>query len=174
MRLQIKLTKGNNMATNNRFDSGYDLMVKGYRRVINGKLEDEIILSEDESFSIEPNETILATTGVHIKLPNPVEISEGVFEVLEAQLRPRSGMSLKTDTNIKLGTIDNQYVGDIGLIFHNEANYTQFFKKDDRLGQLVFNKVIKFMNSAIDVVEELSDTDRGANGFGSSGIGSGK
>ena len=171
MRLQVKLTKGENLVTNNVFDSGYDLMVKGYKKVVNGKLWDEHILSDDETFSIEPNETILATTGVHIKLPSPVEISKGVFEVLEAQLRPRSGMSLKTDTNVKLGTVDNTYVGEIGIIFHNEANHTQFFKKNDRLGQLVFNKVVKFTNESIDIVEELSDTDRGANGFGSSGLG---
>lgn len=170
MKLQVKLTKGNNLITNNKFDSGYDLMAKGIRRVVNGELQPEHILDDNEVFQLAPNETILATTGVHIKLPTPVKISEGVLEVIEAQLRPRSGMSLKTDTNIKLGTIDNEYTGDIGLIFHNESSHTQFFKKDDRLGQLVFNKIIKFMEGSIDIVDELSDTNRGANGFGSSGI----
>ena len=43
------------------------------------------------------------------------------------------------------------------------------FKKDDRLGQLVFVKIIKFMPESIIYVDELSDTDRGNNGFGSSG-----
>ena len=37
MKLQVKLTKGNNLITNNKFDSGYDLMAKGIRRVVNGE-----------------------------------------------------------------------------------------------------------------------------------------
>ena len=51
----------------------------------------------------------------------------------------------------------------------NESNQPQTFKKDDRLGQLVFVKIIKFMPESIIYVDELSDTDRGNNGFGSSG-----
>ena len=170
MKLQVKLTKGNNLITNNKFDSGYDLMAKGIRRVINGELQPEHILDDNEIFQLSPNETVLITTGVHIAPPNPVEISDGVYEVIEAQLRGRSGMSLKTDTKVKLGTIDNTYTSDIGVIFHNESNQPQTFKKDDRLGQLVFNKVIKFMPEAIIYVDELNETDRGNNGFGSSGV----
>ena len=78
-------------------------------------------------------------------------------------------MSLKTDTNVKLGTIDNTYTADVGIIFHNESNQPQTFKKDDRLGQLVFVKIIKFMPESIIYVDKLSDTDRGNNGFGASG-----
>ena len=170
MKLQVKLTKGANLETNNPFDSGYDLKAKGVRRVLNGELQKEQLLDSDDIILLEPNETVLITTGVHIVPPNPVEISEGVFEVIEAQLRGRSGMSLKTDTNVKLGTIDNTYRADVGIIFHNESTEVQHFKKDDRLGQLVFNKIIKFMPNAIEFVEELDETDRGTNGFGSSGV----
>lgn len=170
MKLQVKLTKGENFKTNNKFDSGYDLMAKGIKRVVNGKLEEsEKIFIDGEMFQLMPNETVLITTGVHIASPSPVEISDGVFEVIEAQLRGRSGMSLKTDTNVKLGTIDNTYTADVGIIFHNESNQPQTFKKDDRLGQLVFVKIIKFMPESIIYVDELNDTDRGNNGFGASG-----
>ena len=169
MKLQVKLTKGENFKTNNKFDSGYDLMAKGIRRVVNGELQPEYIFDNNELFQLMPNETVLITTGVHIAQPSPVEISDGVFEVIEAQLRGRSGMSLKTDTNVKLGTIDNTYTADVGIIFHNESNQPQTFKKDDRLGQLVFVKIIKFMPESIIYVDKLSDTDRGNNGFGASG-----
>lgn len=170
MKLQVKLTKGENFKTNNKFDSGYDLMAKGIKRVVNGKLEEsEKIFIDGEMFQLMPNETVLITTGVHIAPPSPVEISDGVFEVIEAQLRGRSGMSLKTDTNVKLGTIDNTYTADVGIIFHNESNQPQTFKKDDRLGQLVFVRIIKFMPESIIYVDKLSDTDRGNNGFGASG-----
>ena len=170
MRLQVKLTKGENLVTNNPFDSGSDLKVKGYNRVENGKLLQEVWLEEDETFMIQPNETLLLKTGVHLGLPEPIEISKGVYRVVEFQIRGRSGLSLKSDTNVKLGTGDNEYLSDCGVIFHNESNHPQTFRKDDRLGQLVINEVIKFMPETIDYVDEITkESDRGHDGFGKSG-----
>lgn len=171
MRLQVKLTKGENLVTNNKFDSGYDLMVKGYSRVINGELQPETWLEKDETFMVLPNETLLLKTGVHLGIPEPTEVSKGVYRVIEFQIRGRSGLSLKSDTNVKLGTGDNSFLNDCGVIFKNESNQPKVFKKDDRLGQLVFNEVIKFMPEAIDYVDEIiKSSDRGLNGFGHSGV----
>ena len=103
MKLQVKLTKGNNLITNNKFDSGYDLMAKGIRRVINGELQPEHILDDNEIFQLSPNETVLITdkvekTEIHdniimypkskgiaqfVVLPVPkVEIEEVDFETI--------------------------------------------------------------------------------------------
>jgi dUTP pyrophosphatase len=171
MKLKVKLTKGKNMMMHNKFDSGYDLLAKGVRRVKNRKLQDEMILEDGDTFTITPNETVLITTGVHLDLPEPEMIKVGVYRVIEAQLRGRSGMSLKTDTNVKLGTIDNEYTGEVGIIFHNESNQPQTFKKDDAIAQLVFNEIIKF--TELEYVDYLSEKDRGDKGFGSTGINKG-
>ncbi len=53
MKLQVKLTKGENFKTNNKFDSGYDLMAKGIRRVVNGELQPEYILDNNELFQLK-------------------------------------------------------------------------------------------------------------------------
>ncbi len=171
MRLQVKLTRGKNLITNNDFDSGYDLMVKGYSRVENKNVKPEVWLEDNETFMVYPNETILLKTGVHLGMPEPIEIYKDVYKIIEFQIRGRSGMSLKFGTNVKLGTGDNIFLGDCGIIFHNESTEPQVFKKDDRLGQLVFNEVIKFMDGAIDYVDDIvKNSDRGNSGFGDSGI----
>ena len=86
-------------------------------------------------------------------------------------MRGRSGMSLKTDTTVKLGTGDNDYLSDCGVIFKSDSNEPLVFKKNDRLGQLVFNEIIKFMPEAIEYVEAIDKKSyRGTNGFGSSGV----
>jgi dUTP pyrophosphatase len=110
-----------------------------------------------EGFTLRPHQRILIKTGLHIELP----------EDTEAQLRPKSGLAIKNGIVAQLGTIDEDYHGDIGIILLNtsEDNFTIF--KDDRLGQLVFANVVKY---DLNIVDKLSETMRGENGFGSTGI----
>lgn len=110
-------------------------------------------------------------TGIAIELP--VEY--------EAEIRPRSGISLngvlaydgfmgRMDNfkcTIIQGTIDSNYRGEIGIIFRNETMCDIAIKKHTKLAQMKINYVpeVEFVE-----VEELSESNRGENGFGSSGI----
>lgn len=84
-------------------------------------------------------------------------------------------MSLKYNTQVKLGTIDPTYLGDCGVIFRNDSDMPQYFTKDDAIAQIVFNEVVKFSENNIKYVDEFSETGskRGENGFGHTGTNKG-
>lgn len=147
------------------FDAGFDLVAV-------------------EEVVIEPGETKLVRTGLAISLPPGYEL----------QVRPRSGISLRTKLRVALGTVDSGYRGEIGVIIDNTLNYndltvgcalkvggglellsegyevplgTYIIRKGDRIAQAV----IKPVEQAHFVeVDELDETERGENGFGSSGV----
>lgn len=115
-----------------------------------------------EEVTLRPGETKLVKTGIAVELPPGTEL----------QVRPRSGMSLKTPLNIRNspGTVDNGYRGDVGVICHclmNAKNESVVIKKGDRIAQGVVMPVIR---CEIEEVESLSDTARGADGYGSTGV----
>lgn len=172
--IQIKTTHGGKIQRANKFDSGFDVFCLGYRSVLeNNILSDEEWFDENKSLNdivnLKPNETIMLLTGIQIHLPEPIETKEGYF-ALEIQARPRSGLSLKQNTNVKFGTIDNPYQGVIGIIFKNESDKTFIINKNDKIAQLVFNEVFIPKGSYIEQVENFNkSTSRGENGFGSSG-----
>lgn len=115
-------------------------------------------LASTESVTIVPGETKLISTG----------LSFGIPEGYEMQVRPRSGMSFKTKFRVanSPGTIDSNYVGEVKIIAENIGHRPIFIEKGDRIAQGVICPVYE----AIFVVEELEDTNRGSNGFGSSGV----
>lgn len=134
--------------------AGLDLKAWKYSLPSNLK---EINSFSEEGYTLNPHERVLIKTGLHIELP----------ENIEAQLRPRSGLSLKKGIMAILGTIDEDYRGDIGIILLNTSNEPFKINYGDRLGQLVFNKIEKF---DLHIVNKISDTIRGKNGFGSTNI----
>lgn len=93
-----------------------------------------------------------------------VEIPEG-FEI---QVRPRSGLSFKNGIGIlnAPGTIDEDYRGEIKVILFNFGNEDFVIKRGDRIAQLILGKVYR---AKIEETNILSDTTRGAGGFGSTG-----
>lgn len=101
--------------------------------------------------------TILIPTGIYIQLPDGYE----------AQVRPRSGLALKQQLVATFGTIDSDYIGEIGVIINNVGKGERIIKPGDRIAQLVFAKVEK---CEWNLVEELEETERGEGGFGSTGI----
>lgn len=120
-----------------------------------------------EDVELMPEETKLIPTGIAMAIPRGFEL----------QIRPRSGMSLKTELVIKNapGTIDSDYVGEIMIIAKNgksASNGTHdqlhkiHIKKGDRIAQGVFTPVYK---AEFNIVESLDNTDRGNGGFGSTG-----
>lgn len=96
-----------------------------------------------------------------------VEIPEGY----EIQVRPRSGLSLKTKLRVANapGTIDADYRGEIKVLLENTSMMPVSIKRGDRIAQLVLNQVPIINWDIVDSMECLSSTDRGANGFGSTG-----
>lgn len=110
-----------------------------------------------DDIEIKPKETVIIPTGIAIKLP----------PFYEAQVRPRSGVTSKTKLRVQLGTIDNDYTGDIGIIVDNIGDEPIALNSGYKLAQLV---VQQLPNTAIEVVDDLEHGIRGDKGFGSSGV----
>lgn len=110
----------------------------------------------DKQIELLPKKSVLIPSGINIKLP----------EGYEAQVRPRSGLASKGIV-ANLGTIDECYIGEIGIILFNFSDVPFYINPLDRIAQLVFNKVeqANFIQ-----VEELETTERGEGGFGHTGI----
>ncbi|MFA6888246.1 MAG: dUTP diphosphatase [Candidatus Woesearchaeota archaeon] len=107
---------------------------------------------------LNPGERAIVPTGLKIAIPYGFEV----------QIRPRSGLAAKHGISIvnAPGTIDHQYRGELGIIMINHGKDPFPVKKGERVAQMIFNK-IEF--AYLEEVEELSSTERGLGGFGSTG-----
>ncbi len=113
----------------------------------------------DNPVTLEPLGRAIIPTGLYIELP------EGV----EAQVRPRSGLAAKKGITVlnSPGTVDADYRGEIGVILVNLSNDVFVVEDGERVAQLV---IARHEQAQWEEVEVLSDTKRGAGGFGSTGI----
>lgn len=111
-----------------------------------------------ESITLKPLERTIVKTGLFIELPVGYE----------AQVRPRSGLAAKKGVTVlnAPGTVDADYRGEIGVILVNLSNEDFTIENGERVAQLV---IAKHERAEWIEVEELSSTDRGAGGFGSTG-----
>lgn len=111
-----------------------------------------------EEVTLQPLERTLVKTGIFIELPLGYE----------AQVRPRSGMALKHGIGVlnSPGTIDSDYRGEIGVIVVNLSNEAYTIQPGERIAQMV---IAKHERADLIEVQELSSSDRGAGGFGSTG-----
>lgn len=118
-------------------------------------------LGDADSVLIWPDERVLVDTGLYIELP----------EGYEAQVRPRSGLALKKGLTVlnSPGTIAADYRNAIGVILINHGNEVVEIKNGDRIAQLVISEVPKVEWQNVSSREELSSTNRGLGGFGSTG-----
>ena len=99
-------------------------------------------------------------TGIYVEIP----------EEDEMQIRPRSGISSSTLMSVKLGTIDTDYRGNIGIIVQNPTPFSYIIIPNSRLAQGV---IVEKKRAVFDIKsskDELSKTERGENGFGKSGL----
>ena len=114
---------------------------------------------------IDPLSWKLIPTGLACELP----------EGTEGQVRSKSGIALKNGVFVlnSPGTVDENYRGEIGVILYNLNTTTPFeIKKGQKIAQYVIANV-EYVNT-IEITEDLSQTDRGDGGFGSSGLGKNK
>lgn len=113
----------------------------------------------DKDIVLKPMERKLIPTGIKIEVPMG----------FEAQVRPRSGMSIKQGLTLVncTGTIDADYRGEIKVPMINLSGETQIIKNGDRIAQMV---IMPIAIADIKIVDELSQTLRGEGGFGSTGF----
>lgn len=106
--------------------------------------------------TIQPNERVLIPTGVAMEIP------EGHF----CYVMGRSGNTIKKGLHVALGTIDSDYIGEIGVMAFNQSDDVISFAKGDRVAQMV---ILPYPKVEFVEVDELSETERGTGGYGSTG-----
>lgn len=113
----------------------------------------------EEPVTLKPLERKLIPTGLFMALPDGYE----------AQVRPRSGLALKKGITVlnSPGTIDADYRGEIGVILVNLSNQDFTVEDGERIAQMV---IARYEQAEWDLVESLDETERGAGGFGHTGV----
>jgi len=112
----------------------------------------------ENAITLQPLERVLVPTGLFIELP----------QGYEAQIRPRSGLAAKKGLGIpnSPGTIDSDYRGEIKVILINLSNEPQTIEPAERVAQMV---IARYEQISWELSDALSDSERGAGGFGSTG-----
>lgn len=113
----------------------------------------------EDPITLRPLERRIVSTGLYIALP----------EGYEAQVRPRSGLALKHGITVlnSPGTIDSDYRGEIGVLLINLSDTPFVINAGERIAQMV---VARHEQAELIEVEELDDTERGAGGYGHTGV----
>ena len=114
----------------------------------------------DHQLRIEPGTAAAVPTGLKIAVPPG----------FEAQIRPRSGLALNNSILVpnSPGTIDADYRGEVRVILFNGGTDAFVIQRGDRIAQMVIKPVPAVV---LEEVDELEETERGAGGFGSTGVG---
>ena len=112
-----------------------------------------------ETLTLEPFQRALVLTGLFMELP----------QGYECQVRPRSGLALKKGITVlnSPGTIDADYRGEVGVILINLSQEAVVIEDGERIAQLVFAEAAQ---ASLLSVDELSTSERGSGGFGSTGV----
>ena len=112
----------------------------------------------DEPIILKPMQRTLVKTGLSIALPSNYE----------AQIRPRSGLAYKNGITVlnSPGTIDADYRGEVGVLLINLSDVDYCIEDGTRIAQMI---IAPYTKAQWNSVEELSETHRGAGGFGSTG-----
>ncbi|MCR5425077.1 MAG: dUTP diphosphatase [Bacteroidales bacterium] len=114
-----------------------------------------------ESILLQPGCRVLVPTGLYMELPPDCE----------AQIRPRSGLAFKHGITVlnSPGTIDPDYRGEVKVLLVNLSQEPFEICHGERIAQMVISRFCKVVFQPVESKEALSDTERGAGGFGHSG-----
>lgn len=137
-----------------REEGAHDLELPSYQSA--GAAGMDVRAAEERM--LQPGETALIPTGFSMEIPVG----------FEAQMRPRSGLAAKHGITLlnSPGTIDHDFRGQVQVILTNLGHEPFFVHRGDRIAQMVIAKVER---AEIEVVSELSETERGSGGFGHTG-----
>lgn len=115
-------------------------------------------LENKDQLVIKPGQRLLVPTGLCFEIPQGFEV----------QVRPRSGLSLKTNLLVvnAPGTIDADYRGEVKVILGNFGSSDEVINHGDRVAQIVYSPITQ---ASFEEVSQLSETERGSGGFGSTG-----
>ena len=118
----------------------------------------DLCVDSDEPIVIPPHSTVLVQSGIAFEIP------KGYFGAIYA----RSGISTREGIRPStcVSVIDSDYRGSVGLPLHNDTDFERTIKPYERVAQIVFQKALIV---GLELVDELEETERGSNGFGSSG-----
>ena len=113
----------------------------------------------EEPLNLGPGERALIPTGLSLEIPQGYEV----------QVRPRSGLAVKKGLSLvnTPGTVDADYRGEVKIILINLGQESFVVQDQERIAQFVVCPVVQ---ANIEVGEDLTDTERGAGGFGSTGV----
>ncbi len=147
-KIKIKIT---------RLRDNQDLPLPSY--ATDGSAGMDIYADVESDLVIKPGEIALIPTGIAIELPPGYE----------AQIRPRSGLAINHGITLlnTPGTIDSDYRGEIKIILINLGKKEFVVKRGDRIAQMIISKYAKV---EWEEVKELNTTQRGAGGFGHTGL----
>ena len=138
-----------------RLPGGADLELPHYQTAGSAGMD----MRAAADLTLEVGQTQLVPTGFALEIPPEYEV----------QLRPRSGLALKHGITMlnSPATIDSDYRGEVGVILTNLGSQPFEIKRGDRIAQMV---VARVEHAEIVEVDELGDSDRGAGGFGHTGV----
>ena len=119
----------------------------------------DVFACVEELITIPPHTTAKISTGLSVEIP------EGYFMGVFA----RSGLATKEGLRPSncTGVVDSDYRGEVIVALHNDSDITRYVRPQEKIAQLI---VLPFMYWDIQDVDELSDTERGTGGFGSTGL----
>ena len=119
----------------------------------------DLMANLKEKRTLKPLERMLVPTGIYLSIPKGYE----------AQVRPRSGLAIKSGISVlnSPGTIDSDYRGEVGIVLINLSNKNFIVNNGDRIAQLI---VTSFSKISWVESKSLDATDRGDGGFGSTGL----
>ena len=140
-------------------DNGFGLPLPKYETEGAAGLDLFAATKEETKIIIPPRKAEMIPTGIAISVPSGYE----------AQIRPRSGLAAKNGITVlnSPGTIDSDYRGEILVMLINHSNKDFEILRGMRIAQMVISKIEQFNLISVD---ELDTTDRGKDGFGSTGI----
>lgn len=113
------------------------------------------IFSSEKCF-VDPGNRKLVSTDISLAIP------EGYY----GRVAPRSGLAVKHGIDVGAGVIDSDYRGEVKILICNNSDKRFFIEQGDRIAQLIITKIFL---PELEVVDNLDETARGSDGFGSTG-----
>ena len=136
-----------------------DLQMPAYETDLAAGVDLRAAIDADKPLTLQPGDRALIATGFAMALPPGYE----------AQIRPRSGLAYKHGISVvnSPGTVDADYRGEVKILLINHGTEAFTINRGERIAQMVVAPVTQ---AAFEIVETLSETVRGAGGYGSTGV----